>query len=114
MAEQGTVNPWVVGSSPTLPAMKTNELNLQDQLCVGDIVGTTNRVVIAATKKSERIPGDSYATWATICHKEDELHPYVVWTVVARPEGFSAFNGEYCKTLGQAVNCYKNRGGEVE
>ena len=30
MAEQGTVNPWVVGSSPTLPAMTKQITNLID------------------------------------------------------------------------------------
>jgi hypothetical protein len=30
LAEQGTVNPWVVGSSPTLPAMTKQITNLID------------------------------------------------------------------------------------
>ena len=30
MAEQGTVNPWVVGSSPTLPAMTKQITELID------------------------------------------------------------------------------------
>ncbi len=30
MAEQGTVNPWVVGSNPTLPAMTKQITNLID------------------------------------------------------------------------------------
>ena len=30
MAEQGTVNPWVVGSSPTLPAMTKQITDLID------------------------------------------------------------------------------------
>ena len=90
----------------------TNELNLLNELRVGDIVGSTNRIVIAHTKKAERIPNDSYAYWVTICHKEGELHPYVVWNVIARPEGFSANNGDYCLTLEQALTYYKKRGGQ--
>ena len=91
----------------------TNELNLLNELCIGDIVGTTNRIVIAFTKKAERIPEDSYAYWVTICHKEGELHPYVVWNVIARPDGFSAVDGDYCSTLEQALIQYKKRGGEA-
>jgi hypothetical protein len=92
----------------------TNELNLNNQLRIGDIVGATNRMVIACTKKADRIPDDSYAHWITICHKENELHPYVVWSVVARPQGFEASNGDYCTTLEKAVTIYKKRGGETQ
>lgn len=90
----------------------TNELNLLNELRVGDIVGSTNRIVIAYTKKGERIPNDSYAYWVTICHKQGELHPYVVWDVIARPQGFHAENGIYCSTIRQALEAYEKRGGE--
>lgn len=91
---------------------ENNQLNLDNQLHIGDVVGHTNRVVIATTKKADRIPDDSYAHWITICFKENELHPYVVWTVVATPQGFEASNGDYCTTLEKAVTIYKKRGGE--
>jgi hypothetical protein len=91
----------------------TNELNLLNELRIGDIVGATNRIVITSTKKADRIPDDSYAHWITICYGENELHPYVVWSVVARPQGFEASNGDYCTTLEQAVTIYKKRGGEA-
>jgi len=90
-----------------------NELNLLNELRIGDIVGDTNRMVIASTKKVERIPGDCYATWVAICHKEGELHPYVIWDVIARPEGWFAQTGDYCSTLEQAIAKYKKRGGEA-
>ena len=89
----------------------TNDLNLDNQLHVGDIVGTTNRMVIATTKKADRVPGDSYAVWVAICHKEEELHPFVVWDVIARPEGFVAEHGNYCSTLQEAVEAFQKRGG---
>ena len=90
----------------------TNQLNLDNQLHLGDIVGSTNRMVIALTKKADRIPGDTYATWVAICVKDGEYHPYVVWTVIARPEGFAAEHGDYCFTLEEAVTMYKKRGGQ--
>ena len=90
----------------------TNELNLDNELRIGDIVGDTNRIVILSSKRADRVPGDTYATWITICYKEEELHPYVVWTVIARPEGFAAEHGDYCLTIEQALTYYKKRGGQ--
>lgn len=89
-----------------------NELNLDNELRIGDIVGDTNRIVVACTKTADRIPGDSYATWVAICHKDGVHHPYVVWQVIARPQGFYAGAGEYCFTLEEAITIFKNRGGK--
>lgn len=89
-----------------------NELNLDNELRIGDIVGSTNRTVIVSTKKRHRIPGDSYAVWVAICHKDGELHPYVVWDVIARPEGFVAEHGDYCSNIEEAINSYTRRGGQ--
>jgi hypothetical protein len=91
----------------------TNELNLLNQLSIGDTVGSTDRMVIACTKKAERIPDDSYAYWVTICFKSGQFHPYVVWNVIARPDGFSAADGDYYFTLEEALIQYKKRGGEA-
>ena len=89
----------------------TNELNLNNQLQLGDIVGDSNRMVIACTKLAEREPGESFAYWVAICVKDGEYHPYVVWNIVARPEGFYASNGDYCFTIQEAVKAYNQRGG---
>jgi hypothetical protein len=98
---------------PFLPTM-TNELNLDNQLSVGDIVGDTKRIVIAKTKLAERVPGDSYAYWVAICYKEEQHHPYVVWRIIARPEGFVAEQGDYYFSLTDAVKKYEQRGGQVD
>jgi hypothetical protein len=87
----------------------TNQLNLLNELHIGDTVGTPSRIVVSCFKKSERIPEDTYATWVAICASEQQRHPYVVWTVVARPEGFSASDGIYCETLMDAVYHYNKR-----
>lgn len=81
-------------------------------LMLGDIVGDTKRMVIACTKKAELVLGDSYAYWVAICVGEKEYHPYVVWNVIARPEGWLAESGDYCHTLQDALNVYKKRGGQ--
>jgi len=88
-----------------------NELNLNNQLMLGDIVGDTKRMVIACTKLADRYPGESYARWIAICVKDGEYHPYVVWDVIARPEGWSAQSGDYTFTIQEEVVQYKKRGG---
>jgi len=89
-----------------------NELNEYNQLKIGDLVGDTKRIVLACTKLGDRIPGDTYARWVSICAKEGEYHPYVVWDVVARPNGFSASFGNYAFTLEEALKYYYDRGGK--
>ncbi len=90
----------------------TNTLNEYNELRIGDAVADTGRTVVAATKKGERIEGDSYAYWVAICHNENEYHSYVVWNIIARPEGFFAEQGDYCFTITEAVEAYNKRGGK--
>ena len=92
-----------------IPAM---EYNLDSQLEPGILVGDTNRIVKMCTKKHERVPGDCFASRVAICYREDALHPYAVWTVVARPEGWHAEQGDYCSDLMEAEKHYVRRGGE--
>lgn len=87
-------------------------MNQFNSLMIGDVVGDTKRMVIACTKKNEHVPGDVYATWVAICVKENQFHPYVVWDVVARPEGWYCQSGEYAHTLSKALDYYHNRGGK--
>jgi hypothetical protein len=90
----------------------TNTLNEYNELRIGDIVGDSGRMVIAYTKRHDRVVGDCYATWVAICVDETAFHPYAVWTVVARPNGWLAESGDYCSTLEKALVAYKERGGE--
>lgn len=90
----------------------TNTLSEYDELRIGDSIADTGRTVVAETKLGERIVGDSYAHWITICFKEGEYHPFAVWTVIARPEGFFAEQGDYCFTFFDAVEAYSKRGGK--
>jgi hypothetical protein len=83
------------------------------ELTVGTIINAS-AVVVMCEKKFDRVVGDCYATWLAICNDlANPLHPYVVWTVVARPEGFVAGNGDYRKTLTEAVEAYEARGGHI-
>jgi hypothetical protein len=83
-----------------------------NELCIGDSISHANRIVIAYTKRTDRVLNDTYASWVAICVNKNELHPYVVWTVIARSTGFVAESGDYCLTLEEALKAYKKRGGE--
>jgi hypothetical protein len=92
--------------------METNTLNEYNELHIGDKVGSGGeRMVIAHTKLHNRIVGDCYATWIAICVDETGLHPYAIWNVIARPDGWLAESGDYCSTLEEALVAYKERGG---
>jgi len=80
-------------------------------LMLGDLIGHTKRMVIACTKMANRDPAESFARWIAICVKEGEYHPYVVWDVFARPQGWHAASGDYAFTIEEAVVQYKKRGG---
>lgn len=81
------------------------------ELHIGDTVNTT-ATVVELTKLTERVVGDCFATWIAVCVRSDnDFHPYAVWQVVARPEGFSAGSGNYARTLQEATKYYHNRGG---
>ena len=82
---------------------------LNNQLRIGDTVGDTKRMVIAHHQTVQRVPTQTFATWVALCVKEGEYHPYVVWNVIARPEGFIAEHGDYFFDIESAVKCYMSR-----
>jgi hypothetical protein len=58
---------------------------------------------------------DAYAMWTVLCLNPDNtLHPYAVWTAFDRPEGWTMADGDYCRTLTEAVTAYYGRVGEDE
>ena len=57
-----------------------------------------------------------YATWVAVCLWQQQVgnhirNEYVVWNVIARPEGFVAERGDYYTSIIPAVDCYNGRGG---
>lgn len=56
---------------------------------------------------------DAYATWLVLClNPDNQFHPYAVWTAYDRPDGWTMGNGDYCRTLPEAVTAYEGRGGQ--
>lgn len=79
---------------------------------IGEVL-ETGATILALTKQTERVVGDCYASWVTLCYKSGtDYHPFVVWTVIARPDGFSAQTGDYAYTLAEAMKYYEKRGGK--
>ena len=69
--------------------------------------------VVACTKVRNREIGEVYASWIAVCVKSaEDYHPYVVWSIAARPEGWSAGQGDYAFTLKEALELYERRGGK--
>ena len=84
-----------------------------NEVTEGTVVNTT-AVVIKCQKRFDRVVGDCFARWLAIGFDgSNPMHPYVVWNVIARPEGFHAERGDYRKTLTDAVDAYEARGGDI-
>jgi hypothetical protein len=56
------------------------------------------RTVIGCTRLCERVKGDSSSTWVAVCHDPTAYHPFMVWNIIARPDGFMAEGGDSCHT----------------
>ena len=82
-----------------------------NELSIGDILPNGAKV-LALTKVGKREIGETYASWVTVCHRDNAYHPFVVWTVIARPEGFSCATGDYLFNLPDAMKHYGLRGGQ--
>lgn len=71
--------------------------------------------VLRCKRLSERIIGESYATWVVLCEAQGaEYHKWVTWIVAATPSGFSAESGHYFMEIDgieKAVGSYEKRGG---
>ena len=97
----------------TLYLLTDNSVDLTfAELTLGEVIAT-DITVLALTKKNAREIGDSYASWITVCYNpSNPFHKFAVWTVVARPNGWERYSGDYCDTLTNAVACYSERGGK--
>ena len=52
------------------------------------------------------------ASWFVLCFLPNDTYtPYVVWTLINRPEGWYAESGDYYRTLDEAQQGYNERAG---
>ena len=100
----------VLSSGRTDLIVKSDPRN--NELEIGTILHNC-AVVIACTKKTDRVVGDTLASWITICMKDaNDRDPYAVWAVVAGEKDFSASTGDYSNNIIDAVDDYTRRGGK--
>ena len=74
-----------------------------------DVKGVGKVRIVDFVRKGERIIGDVYASWKVLVERDDSREPFVVWTLVAREDGFMVQSGSYCTTLEQARKAYESR-----
>ena len=93
--------------------MDTIKVTEASELQFGETIASGVRV-IACTKKSDRMVGIVYASWVAICEvTNDPYAKFVVWTVIATEDyGWVRESGTYCKSIVEAVEDYKSRGGK--
>ncbi len=49
-------------------------------------------------KRSERVIGDTYASWLVLVERDSSnLDPWVVWLLIATPKGWALESGSYCR-----------------
>jgi len=77
----------------------------------GTTVGDTNRHVILSTLIREATE-DSYDVYIVVAHSSEQYHPYVVWYVSDRPEGYHAEGGEYFHDAKDAIINWQGKGGK--
>lgn len=66
--------------------------------------------ILDLVKRSERVVGDCYASWLVLVER-DRSHrdPFVVWTLIARPEGWHLESGTYCGTEEEGRKAFAKR-----
>lgn len=67
--------------------------------------------VLAVTPLRGRT-SDTYAHGVVLVFDaHNDFHPFVVWTAIAREDATIVESGDYCATLGRAVEAFAARGG---
>ena len=82
---------------------------------VGLVLTNSNNALVLAYHLRNLAGDGLYASWTVLCHlPNDNYSRFAVWTLVARPEGWSAGHGDYYGTLSHAVRGYERRAGIAE
>lgn len=66
--------------------------------------------ILDLVKRSERVVGDCYASWLVLVERNSSNRdPWVVWTLIARPDGWMLESGTYCMTEEQGRKAFAAR-----
>jgi len=91
-----------------------NEQVAPEFMLLTEGMSVSNHTIIACTRQSERVIGETYASWVVLAETETKsFHKWVTWVVMATEKGFQAQWGHYFaeESWEEAVGRYKNRGG---
>lgn len=67
--------------------------------------------IVDFVRNNEHIIGDVFASWTILAERTAPHHPYVVWILVARPNGWLLESGTYCDGLSDAELAFARRTG---
>lgn len=90
----------------------TTTYTMGDTLQVGSQL-MNGAIVVACTQIAKYEPGEVFAVWVAVCVRSRQFHPFVVWNVIATPEGFVAQSGDYYHHVIEAVGRFQDRGGSL-
>lgn len=77
---------------------------------VGMVIPETQGSFVLDYKQRNTHGNGLFASWTVVCSRpNDAFTPYVVWSLTARPEGWYAGQGDYCRTLDEATAIYDRR-----
>ena len=65
--------------------------------------------IVRFRKMRERVKGDTYASWVVLAEREHDLHPFVVWNLIAGKSGFMYEGGDYYAERVEAEARYEKR-----
>ncbi len=75
----------------------------------------SGHTVLRCKRLTERVVGETYASWIVLCETDDpgSYHKWVTWIAYANSTGFHAESGHYFPSSEweQAVGSYDKRGG---
>lgn len=82
-------------------------------VCPGLTINVSNGdiTILECHKRSERVKGDCYASWLILIERDASKHrdPFVVWSLIARTNGWMLEHGTYCQTLEEGRKAFEAR-----
>jgi hypothetical protein len=77
---------------------------------VGQVLANADDAEILALRQINETNNGIYASWTVLCRLPRNTYtPYVVWTLIDRPEGWYCCRGDYFRSEPEATRRYGKR-----
>lgn len=87
------------------PFAITEPFNFEHAVLTPGTIINNGASIVDCIQVADRISGDTFSSWRALCVRPGKnFHDYVIWTVVARPDGWHAESGDYFHDLDQALS----------